>query len=408
MALATGIAAPAIPVFSKSFDVSFETASLVFTANLLGGAVSTLPTGYLVDRIGRRKMILAGPVLLALSSFLTAIAQSFPELLFYRFVGGWAHNMWTLSRLAMIADTGATRQRGRQITGMISTETVGRLMGPAVGGFIAAALDVRAPFVIHGLLCLVAIAPSFKLIRESAPTRHRDARDAQQGSEARRALAALLTVPIMMFFVAQLFASFTRGTVFSGAMHLYPVYAYRVGPETIGVIATIASVIGIPITLTSGQIMDRIGRKATIVPGFSLLSLAYVFMAYTAYAQTSFPVWVASFLLVQSSQNITSGNMQTLGSDMAPPYARGKFMGIWQLIGHIGTTLSPMAFGYVAGTSGYAASFAVFAVTALGAALIVATQVQETVRREDRRPSAAQPPGVAAADSPAAPLPEQR
>jgi MFS family permease len=383
MALATGIAAPAIPVFSKSFDVSIEVASLVFSANLLGGVVSTLPTGYLVDRIGRRKIILAGPLLLAVSSILTANAHSFPELLAYRFIGGWAHNMWTLGRLAMIADTGATRSRGRQITGMLTMETTGRLMGPAVGGFIASAFDVRMPFLIHAALCLLAIVPSFKLIRESAPDRRADHAPGRPAQDQRGALAALMTLPMIMFLCAQLFASFTRGTLFSGAMHLYPVYAYGVGSQTIGVIATIASAIGIPITLTSGHVMDRFGRKATIVPGFSLLCVSFIFMAFTAYEHTMFELWVLSFLMVQASQSITSGNMQTLGSDMAPAHARGKFMGMWQLIGNVGTTLSPAVFGFVSASYGYAASFGVFAFTALGAALIVGTQVRETVRRED-------------------------
>ena len=387
MALATGIAAPAIPVFSKSFDVSFEVASLVFTANLLGGAVSTLPTGYLVDRIGRRKIILAGPLLLAFSSIMTANAHSFAELLAYRFIGGWAENMWRLGRLAMIADTGATRSRGRQITGMLTMETTGRLMGPAVGGFIAAAFDVRMPFLIHAALCLLAIVPSFRLIRESAPDRTPNAQATRRGGVERGALAALMTLPVIMFLCAQLFASFSRGTLFSGAMHLYPVYAYGVGPETIGIVATIASIIGIPITLTSGHIMDRVGRKATIVPGFSLLCVTFFFMALTAAAQMAFPIWVLSFLLVQSSQSITSGNMQTLGSDMAPPNARGKFMGMWQLVGSIGTTLSPAVFGVVSAGHGYAAAFSVFGVTALGAALIVGTQVRETVRRDEPRPA---------------------
>jgi MFS family permease len=183
-------------------------------------------------------------------------------------------------------------------------------------------------------------------------------------------------------------------------MHLYPVYEYGADSRAIGVIATIASIIGIPITLTSGHVMDRFGRKATIVPGFSLLSVAFLFMALTAFMHTSFEIWVISFLLVQASQSITSGNMQTLGSDMAPRHARGKFMGMWQLIGQIGTTLSPAIFGFVSATASYAAAFLVFAMSALGAALIVGTQVRETIRRDE--PRAAGPGAGAEGAEPAA------
>ena len=53
--LATGvsIAAPALPLFAKSFQVDFGTASLVVIVNQVGSAMSTLPTGYLIDLFGR-------------------------------------------------------------------------------------------------------------------------------------------------------------------------------------------------------------------------------------------------------------------------------------------------------------------------------------------------------------------
>src|SRR5688572_30060689 len=142
-ALGNGIAAPALPVYAKSFDVSFGIAALVIIVYDVGGAVITIPTGYLMDRFGRRKVLLAGPILVAISSVLVAMAQSFPELLVYRFIGGWARQMWMLSRLTVIADQGAKESRGRQITGMIGFEGIGRLLGPAVGGFVAAATEDR-------------------------------------------------------------------------------------------------------------------------------------------------------------------------------------------------------------------------------------------------------------------------
>ena len=56
--------------------------------NQLGGAIATIPTGYLVDRFGGRKMVLLGPILTGVASLLMAFAHSFPELLVYRFIEG--------------------------------------------------------------------------------------------------------------------------------------------------------------------------------------------------------------------------------------------------------------------------------------------------------------------------------
>ena len=114
LALGYSIATPAIPVFAKSFDTGFAVASLVIVVHALGGLLAAVPTGFLLDRLGRRPILFAGPVLMAGSSCLTAVAHSFPELLVYRLVGGGAMEMWRQARLAIIADISKRHHRGRQ------------------------------------------------------------------------------------------------------------------------------------------------------------------------------------------------------------------------------------------------------------------------------------------------------
>lgn len=388
LALGAGIATPALPVLAKSFDISFGVASLVIIVYSLGSATATLPVGYLIDRIGRRKVLLAGPILTALSAFLIVTAQNFPQLLLYRFIGGWAYQMWMMSRIAIIADTGSVQQRGRQITGMSGMDGVGKLLGPAIGGFIAAIGGVRLPFLLYGLLALLAIIPSFRLVQETAPTRRARPTPTSEttAGDAQRSMAVLLAFPFLMLFLARTFESLTRGALQGGTINLYTVYAYNVGPEVIGLLGTIAAVIGIPITLTAGQLMDRLGRKATLIPGFTLLGVGHALMAVTAYAHFPFGAYIGVFLWVYAAQSLTGGNMQTLGSDLAPPSARGRFFGTYNLISQTGQMLSPVFFALLAGAFSYFASFAFLSVMALGAAFVLGTQVKETLRRELSQP----------------------
>jgi MFS family permease len=187
-----------------------------------------------------------------------------------------------------------------------------------------------------------------------------------------------------MFLFAYFLTSFSRGPMFSGALFLYPVYVYGAGPGQIGVIDTIAAFIGMPITLWAGHIMDRHGRKATIVPGFALLAAALLFVAFTAWAMLPFLAFVAAYLLAMTALSLTSGNMQTLGADMVPERSRGRFLGIWMLIGQLGITIAPWALGSLSVGYGYAIAFLAFALSAAGASFIVGTQVPETVRRMPR------------------------
>jgi MFS family permease len=386
LALGNGIALPALPIYARQFEVSLGVASSALVATGLGGLAAGVPTGYLLDRFGRRNIILAGPIVTALASFLVVIAHSFPELLVYRFIGGVAAQMWMLGRLAIVADTGADAQRGRQITGMHAMDSGGRIAGPLVGGLIASAWDVRIPFVVHGVLCLLAVVPSFKLVKETAPGALRRASGNPQKAEAPPPLRTwLFTFPIAMFLTAQLLGSVSRGALNNGTLHFYAVYTYDISAVTVGVLGTAASAVSVPIIIAAGAVMDRFGRKATIVPGFTLLALALGFMALTAYAGLSFELYVLAFLVVVATNNFTTGSMQTLSSDIAPSHARGNFFGLSQTVVQVGQALSPAGFAWFAEVSNATAGFAFLGAASLAVVLIAVTVLGDPVRDQRAR-----------------------
>src|SRR3954471_22305605 len=167
LALGVGIAAPVLPAYAKSFGVSFSTAALILIVQPWGSVVSTFPTGYLIDRIGRKPILLLGPLLTAISAFATAFAWSFAVLLIFRFLNGMAAQMWQQSRLAMIADSSNDNERGKLITWMNSMQRFGTLFAPLIGG-AAAAYDIRLRFILHGVLVLTILAPTYLLAKETA------------------------------------------------------------------------------------------------------------------------------------------------------------------------------------------------------------------------------------------------
>jgi MFS family permease len=383
--LGYSIATPAIPVFAKSFDTGFGVASLVIVVHALGGLIAAVPTGFLVDHLGRRPMLFAGPVVMAAASVLTAMAQSFPELLVYRFLGGGAMEMWRQARLAMIADVSKSRQRGRQMSGMVGTEGAAKLMGPAVGGVLAA-WSIRTPFLVHGALAFLAILPSFFLVRESAPVENKYEnkyidKTKRDRLDTRALLAMMLDAKYRGFFSAQFFASMTRGVLWGGTLLLYAAYAYNAGPQLLGGLATTTTIVGIPITLSCGYLMDRFGRKTTMVPGFVCMALGLMFLASSAQWQWSLASFIAAVIWTHAGQSVTAGSMQVLGSDMAPAVARGRFFGFWRLIGDIGGLVSPALFALVAEQIAYSAAFALFALCSLATAALLAFAVKETVGR---------------------------
>jgi MFS family permease len=335
-----------------------------------------------MDRIGRRPILLAGPLLTCASAFLTAAAHTFPELLVYRFLGGMAIQMWQQSRVTIITDVGASQHRGRQIIWMMGMQRTGTLISPAVGGFLAAAFGLRAPFLVYGALSFLAFIPTFFLVKESAPARERQP-STQDGelSEWRTVLQALRTRQIGSYMVAQFMANIARGqSAGSGVVLLYAAYAYDIGPATLGLLSAANSAIGLPIGFASGYIMDRFGRKSTIVPGFTGIFVSSLLTAATAAFHAPFGLFVPAFLLMNACQSVTGGNLQVLASDLAPARARGRFFAISRMMSAGGQAFSPVVFSATS-VFGYSASFAVRAVSALAVAAIIGFGVRETLER---------------------------
>jgi MFS family permease len=162
---------------------------------------------------------------------------------------------------------------------------------------------------------------------------------------------------------------------------LYATFAYDVGVRGLGGLATLSTVVGIPITLSCGYLMDRFGRKTTMVPGFVSMALGLFFLAASAQWHWGLAIFVGVFLWMHASQAVTAGSMQVLGSDMAPAHARGRFFGFWRLIGEIGGLVSPALFGLVAEHMGYGVSFAMIGLCSLATAMLLAFSVRETVTR---------------------------
>ncbi|HEY1268350.1 MAG TPA: MFS transporter [Candidatus Binatia bacterium] len=381
LALGYSIAMPAVPVFAKSFDTGFAVASLVLVVEGFGEMIATVPTGFLVDRFGRRPMLFAGPLLTAAASFLIAVAHSFPELLAYRFIEGLGSEVWRQARLAMIADASRTRERGRQMSGMIGTERAGRLIGPAIGGLFALS-SIRLPFIAYGTLAFLAIVPSFFLVRESSPGWQKPKKDREPQMATGALLKSMLTPRYLGFFTAQFFASTTRGVLWGGTLLLYATFAYGAGAQVLGGLATVGTIVGIPITFAAGYLMDRFGRKVTMVPGFILISLGIFYLAAGAAMGWSIATFIAGFLWIQSTGSITAGSMQVLGADMAPAAGRGRFFGFWRLINQGGSLVSPAVFAWIAERQGYSFGFILFGLCALMTALLLAFTVTETVSSE--------------------------
>lgn len=383
LALGTGIALPAIPILAKSFDISFGLASGIVTSFMIGNLAGTLPSGWLIDRFGRRPVLIAGPLLSAATALLVVVADSFPQLLVLRFLNGVAAQMWLMARLAAISHGAAAGERGRLVSWMFGMDTTGKLAGPVLGGFIAYEWGTLAPFIAYGALAIVALIPT-AMFAEDTPRRSHASRAKSEPAMTALSLREIV-MPRLVYFAVALFAGLTRGPLQADLLHLYATFAYHLGPIEIGYLATGASILSLPIGFAAGWMMDRFGRKRTMVPGFSGMAIAMVALAVSAFVPLSLTWYVALFFVAVAMQSLTGGSIQTVGADVAPPEARGRFLGLWRFTGQGGAAVGPIMFALLADQVNYTSSFLFTAASAAVVAYLLIRYVPETRTSSEAR-----------------------
>jgi MFS family permease len=259
---------------------------------------------------------------------------------------------------------------------MFGMDSTGRLAGPVLGGIIAKYMGLRAPFVVFAILALVAVIPTVLFAKDSPRPEH-DPNAAKAPVKPALSLREIV-VPRLPYFGVAMFAGLTRGPLQADLLYLYAAFAYQLGPVPISYLATAASVISLPIGFLAGWILDRFGRKRTMIPGFSGVAVSMLALALSAFWHLSLAWYVALFLFGVALQSLTGGSVQTVGADVAPPEARGTFLGYWRFASQGGAALSPIIFAVLADTVNYGTAFLFTAASASVVAFLLIRYIPET------------------------------
>ena len=153
------------------------------------------------------------------------------------------------------------------------------------------------------------------------------------------------------------------------------------GPGTIGLLISAMAVAGIPVLFVAGFIMDRFGRKFTIVPALLSMGAALLLIASISWLLLPAPFFIGAYVWLQLSASLMGGSMQTMGTDIAPANARGKFFGVSRLVGEAGSLSNPVSFAILSSLASFAAAFLFRGAMSLAAGAVFMLLVKETLQK---------------------------
>lgn len=173
---------PAMPQVVREFQSSSHAIGLSLSLYILGGSTLQIFLGPVAERVGKRKVMLAGNALFLAATLLVPFAQTITQFLTIRFFQGMGSCFIFIGYAAVheLMDD----ERAVKMTSLMGNTTVfAPLIGPVVGSAVITVLDWRAIFGIAFVLGVVswvglfrtmpahAAVPATVLVRNAAPPR---------------------------------------------------------------------------------------------------------------------------------------------------------------------------------------------------------------------------------------------
>jgi EmrB/QacA subfamily drug resistance transporter len=147
----------ALPSMAGDLHSSFSDLQWVIDAYALTLAALLLTAGSLADRLGRRRVYLAGLVLFAASSLGCAVAPDTAVLIASRAAQGLGGAAMLATTMALLSHSYSGRRRGVAFGVWAAVSGASAAAGPILGGLLTEYLDWRAIFLVNLPVCVLAV-----------------------------------------------------------------------------------------------------------------------------------------------------------------------------------------------------------------------------------------------------------
>lgn len=378
--MGSSVISPVLPLLAQEFGVSYAGAGALVSAFAVGRIPFDFIGGTLVDRVSPRIMASGGAALVTLSAFLSAPAQSFHALLWYRLIGGVGSALFVITSMAFLVRSVRPQRMGQVMSFYQSMLLLGVSFGPSVGGLASSYFhSLHAPFWAMAVLSLAVTLMSWRWIGEFPETSSGAQRDAGHASP-RPLLAPLLRDRTFRFVcVVTLLVFAIRSGTMLNLMPLFAQTSLGLKETGIGIVQSLCSLANFFVLWHAGRLLDRIGRRRVALPSLWATALVIVLFPFA----TTLPLFLTASMAFGVTIGYLSPAPAAIIADITPREASGAAMGLYRMAGDIGLLLGPIAIGWAAEHWGFRVAFlAIAGCTALVAIMGINLRETLTVHEE--------------------------
>ncbi len=154
--LDTTIANVALPHMQASLSATQESINWVLTSYIVASAIALPISGWLADRVGRKRLLLISVVGFTIASVLCASAVSLTEMVMFRALQGVSGAFIVPLAQATLFDINPREKHGQAMALFGGGVMIGPILGPVLGGWLTDNYNWRWVFLVNlpvGVIC---------------------------------------------------------------------------------------------------------------------------------------------------------------------------------------------------------------------------------------------------------------
>jgi len=335
------------PFFSlyvtQKFGVGMTQAGILLGMNSFFALAGSTLGGALADKFGRRRLILFGLVMSALSSLSLGLATSIRMMYPLIVVVGLLASMANPAHEAMLADIlpQTKRQEGYGILRVVFNYAW--IFGTAMGGFIAAR-SFFALFVIDAVVSTVVAVLLLRLLPETKPQVQKEAGHKEETlwETIKGYRVVIRDLAFVGFIVSGMLALVVYIQQY-GSLAVFLRDVHGIDSKGYGLILSIT---GLEVVLFQFWVSRTIRHR----PPFLMMMLAAGIFAVGVFMYgivSGFIMFVIAAIIVCIGEMIYFPTSQVIAAGFAPTNMRGRYMALAGFAWSIPNTIGPGAAGYI-------------------------------------------------------------
>lgn len=366
-------------IIRDRLDVSLTTAALLITIQSVSSLLSTLIVSSLMDRFGRKMLVVYSLIGSTLSLIALAGANTLEQWVILMAVYGAFLPVFNIGVTTMVADIVEPENRSPAYALIRMIGNAGIAIGPVLGGTLATLMSFEAVYYTIAFAYAVLTVFTLIMIQETIPDQSQST--SESGSSSKQGYGYILrdTVFVGMFCMFML-VMFGNTQIFV----LLPVYAkenFGMIESEYSLLLTLNALLVVLFQYGVSKIFDRYNE----LPVMAFAALLYAIGLGTVAIGYDLTTFAISMVIVTMGELLIMPTTLTFVANIAPTELRARYMGILGLGWPLAAGIGPVIGGFLSDNFSPSATWIGASIMAFAGAIGFASLRIYRLRNKSRR-----------------------